>query len=171
MCVRELLVKFKYYIGSIIIFLTQFKTMCSFPWKKIPRTLGDLTSEQIFLPKWIVGCPRREDKNNCYHMFTSSTQLQNRSFHIVKRTKRSVKCPNMKNARAKRAELLFFIVKYANLCCSCCHPPRTRWIARENVIYQALSAVILVGHVIRGKNILEYNISKKSLVTVTMVVN
>ena len=35
----------------------------------------------------------------------------------------------------------------------------------------ALLAVILVGHLIRGKNILEYNISKKSLVILTMVVN
>ena len=35
----------------------------------------------------------------------------------------------------------------------------------------ALFAVILVGHLISGKNILEYNISKKSLVILTMVVN
>ena len=38
-------------------------------------------------------------------------------------------------------------------------------------ISTALFAVILVGHLIRGKNILEYNISKKSRVTLTMVVN
>ena len=36
----------------------------------------------------------------------------------------------------------------------------------------ALFAVILVGHLIREKkSILEYNISKKSLVILTMVVN
>ena len=35
----------------------------------------------------------------------------------------------------------------------------------------ALFAVILVGHLIRGKNILEYNISKKSRLTLTTVVN
>ena len=35
----------------------------------------------------------------------------------------------------------------------------------------ALFAVVLVGHFIRGKNILEYNISKKSLVILTMVFN
>ena len=34
----------------------------------------------------------------------------------------------------------------------------------------ALFAVILVGH-IRGKNTLEYNISKKSLAILTMAVN
>ena len=38
-------------------------------------------------------------------------------------------------------------------------------------ISTALFAVILVGHLIRVKNILEYNISKKSLVILTMVVN
>ena len=45
---------------------------------------------------------------------------------------------------------------------------RDEWIVHENI---ALFAVILVGHLIRGKNILEYNISKKSLVILTMVVN
>ena len=51
----------------------------------------------------------------CHHMLTSSTQLQNRSFHVVERTRTSTKCQKMKNARAKRAKILFFIVKYANL--------------------------------------------------------
>ena len=44
-------------------------------------------------------------------MLMSSTQLQNRSFHVVERTRKSVKCPEKKNARAKRAKrakLLFF---------------------------------------------------------------
>ena len=48
-------------------------------------------------------------------MLTSSTQRQNRSFHVVERTRTSTKCQKMKNARAKRAKILFFIVKYANL--------------------------------------------------------
>ena len=47
-------------------------------------------------------------------------QLQNRSFHVVERTRTSSKCQKMKNARAKRAKILFFIVKYANLWVSCC---------------------------------------------------
>ena len=47
---------------------------------------------------------------------------------------------------------------------------RDEWIVHEN-IYSFLFAVILVGHLIRGKNILEYNISKKSPVILTMVVN
>ena len=53
--------------------------------------------------------------NICHHMLTSSTQLQNRAFHVVERTRTSTKCQKMKNARAKRAKILFFIVKYANL--------------------------------------------------------
>ena len=48
-------------------------------------------------------------------MLSSSTQLQNRSFHVVERTRTSSKCQKMKSARAKRAKILFFIVKYANL--------------------------------------------------------
>ena len=51
--------------------------------------------------------------NICHRMLASSTQLQNRSFHVVERTRTSTKCQKMKNARAKRAKILFFIVKYA----------------------------------------------------------
>ena len=50
-----------------------------------------------------------------HHMLSSIKQLQNRSFHVVERTRKSSKCQKMKNARAKRAKILFFIVKYANL--------------------------------------------------------
>ena len=53
-------------------------------------------------------------------MLTSPIQLQNRSFHVVERTRTSSKCEKMKNARAKRAKILFFIVKYANLWGFCC---------------------------------------------------
>ena len=53
--------------------------------------------------------------NICHHMLTSSTQLQNRSFHVVERTRTSSKCQKMKYARAKRAKILFLIVNYANL--------------------------------------------------------
>ena len=60
--------------------------------------------------------------NICHHMLTSTTQLQNRSFHVVERA--SAKCPKMKNARTKRGKLLFFIVKYANLWGSCCRRRR-----------------------------------------------
>ena len=62
--------------------------------------------------------------NICHHMLTSSIRLQNRSFHVVERTRTSSKCQKIKNARAKRAKLLFFIVKYANLWRSCCRRRR-----------------------------------------------
>ena len=45
----------------------------------------------------------------------SSIQLQNRSYHVIERTRTSSKCQKRKNARAKRAKILFFIVNYANL--------------------------------------------------------
>ena len=62
--------------------------------------------------------------NICHHTLTLSTQLQNRSFHVVERTRTSSKCQKMKNARAKRAKILFFIVKYANLWGFCCRRRR-----------------------------------------------
>ena len=62
--------------------------------------------------------------NMCHHMLTSSTQLQNRSFHVVERTRMSSKCQKTKNARAKRAKTLFLIVKYANLWGFCCRRRR-----------------------------------------------
>ena len=77
------------------------------------------------LPKCVLHFPefnwnhrfidRQTKLNISQHMLTSSTQLQNKSFHVVKRTRTSSKCQKMKNARAKRAKILVFIVKYANL--------------------------------------------------------
>ena len=58
---------------------------------------------------------KKSKLNICHHMLKSSKQLQNRSFHVVERTRTSTKCQKIKNARAKRAKILFFIVKYANL--------------------------------------------------------
>ena len=67
---------------------------------------------------------KKTNFNICHHMLTSSTQLQNWSFHVVERTRTSSKCQKMKNARAKRAKILFFIVKYANLWGFCCRRRR-----------------------------------------------
>ena len=58
---------------------------------------------------------RKTNLNICHHMLTSSTHLQNWSSHVVERTRTSIKCQKLKNARAKRAKILFFVVKYANL--------------------------------------------------------
>ena len=51
---------------------------------------------------------KKKKLNICHHMLTSSTHLQNWSFHVVERTRTSTKCQKMKNARAKRAKILFF---------------------------------------------------------------
>ena len=62
--------------------------------------------------------------NICHHMLTMSTQLQNRSFHVVGKTRTSSKCQKMKSVRGKGAKILFFIVKYANLWGFCCRRRR-----------------------------------------------
>ena len=67
---------------------------------------------------------KKRKLNICHHMLTSSKQLQNRSFDVVDRTRTSSKCRKLKNARAKRAKILFFIVKYANLWGFCCRRRR-----------------------------------------------
>ena len=47
----------------------------------------------------------------CRRMLTSSTQLPNKSFHVVERRMRvSVKRTKMEKVRAKRAKLLFSLL-------------------------------------------------------------
>ena len=60
----------------------------------------------------------------CQHMLTSPTQRQNSSFHVVERKRTSSKCQKLKYARAKRAKILFLIVKYAKLWGFCCRRRR-----------------------------------------------
>ena len=71
---------------------------------------------------WNQRLGHKKTKLNISHHMLS--QLQNRSFHVVERTKTSSKCQKMKNARAKRAKILFFIFKYANLWGFCCRRRR-----------------------------------------------
>ena len=85
----------------------------SFYFKKCALTILELNCNQRLGHK-------KTKLNICHHMLTSSTQLQNRSFHVVERTRTSSKCQKMKNARAKRAKILFFVVRYANLWGFCC---------------------------------------------------
>ena len=63
------------------------------------------------------------------------TIAKNRSFHVVERTRTSTKCQKMKNARAKRAKILFSIVKYANLRSFCCCRRRGCYASRFSVLY------------------------------------
>ena len=67
---------------------------------------------------------KKTQLNICHHMLTSSTHLQNRSFHVEEKTRTSTKCQKMKNTSAKRAKILFVIVKYANLWGFCCRRRR-----------------------------------------------
>ena len=50
--------------------------------------------------------------NICHHMLRSSIQLQNRSFHVVERTRTItiVTCTSMENARAKLAKTLLSLL-------------------------------------------------------------
>ena len=55
-----------------------------------------------------LGTYKKTKINICHDKLTSSTQLQNRSFHVVERTRTSSKCQKTKNARAKRAKNTVF---------------------------------------------------------------
>ena len=77
--------------------------------------------EKCILTILEVNCNQRLGKNLTS---TSSTQLQNRSLHVVERTRTSSKCQKMKYARAKRAKILFFVVRYAHLWGFCCRRRR-----------------------------------------------
>ena len=62
----------------------------------------------ILVLNWNQRLGHKKTKINiCHHMLTSSKQLQNRSFHVVERTRTSSKCQRMKCARAKRAKYCF----------------------------------------------------------------
>ena len=95
----------KMQLGVAVIISKLFKVITL---RKCVLTILELNWNQRFGNK-------KPKLNICHHKLTSSTQLQNRSFHVVERSRTSAKCPKMKNARARRAKLLFFIVKYANL--------------------------------------------------------
>ena len=94
---RELHLKIELRVTAIISQLFKAITLA-----KCVLTILELNCKQRFRGKQIK-------LNICHHMVTSSTQLQNRSFHVVERTRMSAKCRKMKNARAKRAKLLVFV--------------------------------------------------------------
>ena len=100
---------------------------------------------------WSQRLGKKKTKINiCHDMLTSSTQLQNRSFHVVERTRTSSKCQKMKNARAKRAKILFFIVKYANLW-GFCH--RSRRACLRSLITSQLGSEMGKRHLNKSKKV------------------
>ena len=74
---------------------------------------------------WNQRLGHKKTKLNIRHdMLTSSTQLQNRSFHVLERTRTSSKCQRNEKGTCKASKILFFVVKYANLWGFCCHRRR-----------------------------------------------
>ena len=104
---------------SLRVFVIIFQLLKVFPLFKVimpekcPLTILELNWNQCLGNK-------KTKLNICHHMLTSSTQMQNKSFHVIERTRTSTKCQKMKNASAKRAEILFFIVNYAHFWSLCC---------------------------------------------------
>ena len=97
--------------------------------------------------------------NICHHMLSSSTQLQNRSFHVVERTRTSSKCQKMTNARTKRAKILFFSVKYANLWGFCSSRRRGCLSSLISVLTQIIfSSCVILNHnnILLMRNLINY---------------
>ena len=109
---------------------------------------------------------RKTKFNICHHMLTSSTHLLNWSFHVVERTRTSTKRQKMKNARAKRAKILFFIVKYANLWGFCC---RRRRVCLSSLLanpHNHLNAMVAFSMLAIMKTSVHYNSACISLFAV-----
>ena len=64
-----------------------------------------------------LGQDKIEHLSSYAHVVHTTTK---KVIHDIERTRTSSKCQKMKNARAKRAKIVFFIVKYANLWGFCC---------------------------------------------------
>ena len=119
---------------------TRSKLVCSLLLEKFVLTILGLNMNQRLGHK-------KTKINICHLMLTSSTQLQNRSFRVVERTRTSSKCQKMKNAPAKRAKILFFIVEYANLLGFCCRRRRgclssllSQEVSRFNCLFLMVSS-------------------------------
>ena len=69
----------------------------------------------------------------CHHMLTSSTHLQNRSFHVVERTRTSSKCQKMKKCTCKACKNTVFscqICKFVGFLL-----PSSSWLLKLPKIY------------------------------------
>ena len=83
--------------------------MCSnYPGVKLEPALGTLENKIEHLSSY------------AYVVHTTAKQVISRR----RKNENVFKCQKMKNARAKRAKILFFIVKYANLWGFCCRRRR-----------------------------------------------
>ena len=101
---------------------------------------------------------RKTKLNICHHMFTSSTQLQNWSFHVAERTRTSSKCQKLKSARAKRAKILFCIVRYANFWRFLL--PSSSWLLKLPIGSNTTSFVITTPHALTWDYMTDYQSPK-----------
>ena len=84
--------------------------------------------------------------NICHHMLTSSTQLQNRSFHVVERTRTSSKCQKMKKCTCKACKNTVFhcqICKFVGFLL-----PSSSWLLKLPII--STSTALLPVHLQRA---------------------
>ena len=58
------------------------------------------------------------------HLSSYADVVHTTAKQVISRRRKNENVFKMKNARAKRAKILFFIVKYANLWCFCCRRRR-----------------------------------------------
>ena len=96
--------------------------------------------------------------STCCRMCTLSIQLQNGSFHVVERTRTLAKCKKWKNARAKRANLLFLIVKYAKLWRTCYHNLSTLYFFIERRGLTFLNSLTAPLRVARWRKIVYFSL-------------
>ena len=77
---------------------------------------------------------------NCNQRMGHKKTKLNRSFHVIERTRTSSKCQKMEKTLAKRAKILFFIVKYANLWGFCCRRRRgcLRFLSFTSFIHECI---------------------------------
>ena len=72
----------------------------------------------------------------CNHFSIIQSHYAKQVIHVIEKTRTPSKCQKIKNARAKRAKILFLIVKYAHLWVFCCR--RRRGFLSSLVINESL---------------------------------
>ena len=66
-------------------------------------------------------------------MFTSSTQLQNNSFHVVERTRRPVKCSKNQKCTCRACKTVVFHYQICKFVTFLLPSSRDEWIVYENI--------------------------------------
>ena len=114
----KLKIKSKIYIR----FISQYYT----PAKCVLTVLQSIETDQRFRGK-------KTKLNICHQMFKSSTQLQNNSFHVVERTRRSVKCSKNEKCTCKACKTVIFHYQIWKFVTFLLPSSRNEWIVDENI--------------------------------------